>query len=178
MKTSSISAYLNYIIVAVVSVVMLLFLPFLGSEIGLAFTFPDTAAGWVVYIITKAITAVANLLLFHCFLSQAKVNVKGDERYIKAREMMRLCPNQDPKAPIAPEKWVSREYAFKGTAIFITTLISAFCLAQAILTFDFVTFFTYLLTIIFGIISGIIEMKKAEEIWTDGYLEYATYIQE
>ena len=88
MKMSSISAYLNYIIVAVVSLVMLLFLPFLGSEVGLGFTFPDTAAGWIVYIVTKGITAIANLLLFHCFLCQAKINVKGDERYIRAREMM------------------------------------------------------------------------------------------
>lgn len=171
-------SHINYVLVAVVSVVVLLFLPFLGSDIGLGFTVPTTAAGWTVYVMTKLIAATVNVLLFHCFLSQGKVNVKEDPRFIQANELMRKSSQARRQKPISPKEWLAKEYTGKGITIFITTLLSSFCLAHAVLTFDFITFITYLFTIGSGIIFGILEMKKAEEFWTDGYYEYAVYMAE
>lgn len=170
------SSYMNYILVAIVSVVVLLFLPFLGSEIGLGLALPTTAAGWLVYIITKLIAAVVNVLLFHCFLSQGKVNVKNDERFIAAQKLMREANKSKNIKPKSPMQWLTKEYTTKGIIIFITTLLSSFCLAHAVLTFDFIVFLTYLFTIGSGIVFGILEMKKAEEFWTEDYYEYAVYM--
>lgn len=62
------SQYNNYIIIAIVSIVALVFIPFLGSVLGLGWTLPDTATGWVVFIATKLIVAVINLIIFHSFV--------------------------------------------------------------------------------------------------------------
>jgi hypothetical protein len=72
---------------------------------------------------------------------------------------------------------LSKEYGIKGVVIFITSIFSAFALTQAILTFEFATFISYMLTIAFGLISGILEMKKCEEYWSITYLQYAKYYQ-
>ena len=40
--------YKNYAIIGIISVLLLGFLPFVGSEVGLAFVLPTTIAGWIV----------------------------------------------------------------------------------------------------------------------------------
>ena len=64
-----------------------------------------------------------------------------------------------------------------GTTIFITSILSAIALSQAILTFDIATFLTYLFTIIGGIIAGILEMQKCYEWYITSFLDYALYFQ-
>jgi hypothetical protein len=60
--------YQYYIIIGVVSLFALFFLPFLGTEVGLAFNLPSTLAGWIVYVVSKLIVAILNILIFHCFI--------------------------------------------------------------------------------------------------------------
>jgi hypothetical protein len=60
--------YQNYAIIAVASIIALLFIPMLGTEVGIAWVLPTTVAGWVVYITTKALVAGLNVLIFHCFV--------------------------------------------------------------------------------------------------------------
>lgn len=61
--------YKNYAIIGIISVLLLGFLPFVGSEVGLAFVLPTTTAGWIVYITTKTIIAAANFLILYCFVN-------------------------------------------------------------------------------------------------------------
>lgn len=75
--------------------------------------------------------------------------------------------------PKSPHKWVSQQYGKKGTTIFLTTALSSIALTQAILSFDYVSMLTYLFTIIMGLIFGVLQMKTAEDYWTDEYLQYA-----
>lgn len=79
--------------------------------------------------------------------------------------------------PQSPKQFYRKEYGVKGTTIFITSVLSAIALSQAILTFDIPTFLTYLFTIIAGIIAGILEMQKCYEWNTINLLEYAIYYQ-
>lgn len=76
--------YQNYAIIAVASLFALFFIPMLGTEIGLAWVLPTTTAGWVVYIITKLLVAGLNVLIFHCFVQQAKVNSLNHPNYLLA----------------------------------------------------------------------------------------------
>ena len=167
-----IEQYLYYAIIGVVSFVSLVFLPFIGTEAGLSMSIPNTWIGWVIWIMTKTIVAVINILIFHCFMQQAKVNVKDNENYKQARKI--LIEQKDKETvPRSPVKWNSEQYIKKGTSIFITSILSTFALTQAVLSFDYVSMLTYLFTIIMGLIFGIIQMKSAEDYWTREYLEYA-----
>lgn len=164
--------YLNYIIIGIVSLIALVFLPMLGSTVGLNWNVPNTLVGWIVWVVVKLIVATLNVLIFHCFMQQAKVNVKDNENYKKARDIL-INQKEKEILPKSPNKWSSQQYIKKGTTIFITTGLSTIALTQAILSFDYVSMLTYLFTIIMGLIFGVLEMKTAEEYWTDEYLQYA-----
>ena len=80
--------YIYYIIIFVISFITLVFLPMIGTDLNVGFSLPTTPAAWIVFIVTKSITAVVNVLLFYCFNQQAIINISKDPRYIQAREML------------------------------------------------------------------------------------------
>lgn len=167
---------LYYIIIGVVSFIALVFLPMIGSTVGLGWNVPDTTVGWIVWVGSKIIVSTLNVLIFHCFMCQAKINVKDNENYKKARDILTDVNLKEIK-PRSPGKWKAEQYGKKGATIFITSSLAVVALTQAVLTFDYISMLTYLFTIIMGLIFGILQMKTAEEYWTREYYEYALYRQ-
>lgn len=165
--------YQNYAIIAVASLFALFFIPMLGTEIGLAWVLPTTTAGWVVYIITKLLVAGLNVLIFHCFVQQAKVNSLNHPNYLLAQEILGQIQSDEVEKPLSPKEYFSGVYGKKVVFVFITSAVSAVGLTQAILTFDLVSMLTYLFTIVVGIIAGLLEMAKDEIYWQENYLRYA-----
>lgn len=165
--------YQNYILIGIVSVVSLFFLPMLGSTVGLAFVLPNTAAGWIVYITSKLLVAALNVVIFHCFILQAKVNIKNDPHFLEANEIMRTLIVDKELAPRSPRQYFASAYGKKGTTIFFTTILAAIGLTQAVLSFDWISMLTYLFTILMGLIFGILQMNQTEIYWTEEYYRYA-----
>jgi hypothetical protein len=147
-----------------------------GSEVGMAFTFPTTPAGWIVFIITQLLMAIVNVLIFHSFICQAKINIKDDPKYNEAKSILQLYILKS-YVPRSLSQFSRREYGMKGVSIAIGTLLAGFALTQAILTYDYVRMLSYLFTITFGVIFGILEMKKWEEYYTGEFYDYALYYQ-
>ena len=56
---------------------------------------------------------------------------------------------------------------------FFTTV----ALTQAILSFDWMSMLTYLFTIVMGLIFGVLQMKTAEEYWTNEFWQYAQQVK-
>lgn len=169
-------AGMYYCIIAIISVVALVFLPAIGSTVGIGLVLPTTIAGWIVYITTKIIIAIINVLIFHCFRLQGKLNVKDSNEYKQATKLLKTVKRSKEYIPLSPAQWSRRQWGSKGLTIFITSILSVFALTQAILTFDWIAMLTYLFTILMGLIFGVLQMKREEEYWTVGYLEYAEYI--
>lgn len=165
--------YQNYILIGIISVVSLFFLPMIGSSVGLAFILPNTAAGWIVYITSKLLVAALNVVIFHCFILQAKVNVKNNPHFIEANEIMRTLIIDKELAPRSPRQYFASTYGKKGTIVFITTVLAAIGLTQAVLTFNWISMLTYLFTILMGLIFGILQMNQTEIYWTEEYYKYA-----
>jgi uncharacterized membrane protein len=130
--------FMYYVIIGVISLIALCFLPMIGSNIGLGWNIPNTTVGWIVWVAVKCIVAVLNVLIFHCFMCQAKINIKDNERYLEAQEILR---KQDVKdyIPRSPADWTKKQYGSKGVTIFITTALSTIALTQALLQFDYIT---------------------------------------
>lgn len=168
----------NYIIIGVVSLFFLFFLPMIGSTVGLDFVFPDTPAGWVVYVVSKLMVSALNLIIFHCFTLQGKVNAKDNPNYLAANDILSRTTPDKAVRPRSPKQYMAEAYGKKGTAVFFATLVAAIGLTQAVLTFDWVSMLTYLFTIVMGIIFGIFQMNKVELFWTEEYLQYAKMIEE
>lgn len=165
-----------YFIIGIVSMIALCFLPMIGSNVGLGWNLPNTFVGWIVWITVKIIVAVLNVLIFHCFMLQAKINIKDNEKYIEAQEILRTNEFKD-FVPRSPNAWNKQQYGQKGLTIFITTALSTVALTQAMLTFDWMSMLTYLFTIIMGLIFGVMQMKTAEDYWTDEFWQYAQKVK-
>ena len=161
-----------YIIIAVISLISVVFLPMLGATLGLGWKLPDTTAGWVVWGASRAIVATINVLLFHSFMEQAKLNIKDNEHYKEAREILVKVKKKEHK-PKSPAQWNAAQYGKKGTSIFLSSAMSVVAIGQAVLSYDWATALAYLFTLGMGIIFGIMQMKKAETYWTTEYYEYA-----
>ena len=165
--------YMYYVIIGLVSLISLIFLPMVGSEIGLDWNIPNTTVGWVVWVAVKVIVATINVLIFYSFMQQAKVNVRDNEEYKWANEVLGRMKQKD-FIPRSPQKFNSQSYLRKGTTIFITSALATVALSQAILNYDWMAMLTYIFTIVMGIIFGILQMKNAEEYWT---IEYPRYVR-
>ena len=166
-----------YIIIGVISLVALFFLPLIGSEAGLAWKIPTTIAGWVVYIVSKLLVATINILIFHCFTLQGKLNISKDERYTEANKILNKHTESTEGVPKSPSEWYRNVYGKKGVSIFVTSILSAVGLTQAVLTFDWVCMLTYFFTILMGVVFGILQMNQTEIYWTEEYLKYAHKIE-
>ena len=161
-----------YVIIAVISFISVVFLPMLGSTLGLGWKLPDTTAGWVVWGASRAIVATINVLLFHSFMEQAKLNIKDDEHYKEARDILVKVKKKEHK-PKSPAQWNAAQYGKKGVSIFLASAMSVVAIGQAVLSYEWATALAYLFTLGMGIIFGIMQMKKAETCWTTEYYEYA-----
>lgn len=172
-----IKQWMYYFIIGIISLIALTFLPMIGSTIGLGWNIPNTMVGWIVWVAVKIIVAVINVLIFHSFMCQAKLNVKDNKKYKEANEILGKIKIKN-FIPRSPKKWNTQQYTKKGTMIFITTALATVALTQAILTFDWIAMLTYLFTIIMGLIFGVLQMKSAEEYWTDEFWKYAIMVKE
>lgn len=161
-----------YIIIAVISFISVVFLPMLGSTLGLGWKLPDTTAGWVVWGASRAIVATINVLLFHSFMEQAKLNIKDNEHYKEAQDILVKVKRKEHK-PKSPAQWNAAQYGKKGVSIFLASAMSVVAIGQAVLSYEWATALAYLFTLGMGIIFGIMQMKKAETYWTTEYYEYA-----
>ena len=167
---------LYYILIGVLSYISLVILPMLGSELGMSFNFPTTTAGWFVYITSQLIAAVINVLIFHSFICQAKLNIKDNENYKRAVELLR-SNKEKTYIPRSLARFNTKEYAVKGISIFLGSILATIAIGEAILTYNYVKLISYLLVIIMGIIFGILECKKYEEYYTTEYLDYAEMVE-
>ena len=167
-----------YWIIFLTSIVVLVFMPMVGSEAGLEFNIPTTTAGWILYIITKLLVAVLNVTIFFSFMQQAKLNVKDDPKYLKACEIMGRLKKEKEYIPKSPRVWERKQYVHKGFTIFVSTACSLVALANAFLTYDYMTLLTYAITIIMGLIFGLLQMATAEEYWTREFYDYARRLTE
>ena len=166
-----------YVIIGVVSLVALLFLPMIGSEAELNWKLPNTTVGWIVYVFSKLLVAVLNILIFHCFILQGKLNIESNEKYIEANKILEVVYDLKELAPKSPSEWKRNAYKKKGVTIFITSMLSAIGLTQAVLSFDWLSMLTYLFTVLMGIIFGILQMNATEVYWTTEYPQYAQRVK-
>lgn len=175
---SNVKQWMNYIIIGIISFIALVFLPTIGSSAAVGIILPTTIAGWAVWITTKLIVAVINILIFHCFVMQGRDTAKETDEYKEAQKILKIINPKQKTKILAPEIWTAREYKTKGLTIFLTSAASVFALSQAILTYDWISMLTYLFVIIFGIVFGILEQRKVFDKWSVGYLEYANFLLE
>ena len=168
--------YLNYILIALISIVSLTFLPMIGSTMGAEFHFPETKWELALFITVRTCASIVNVLIFHSFICQSKVNVKNEPKYKEAREIL-ITTKKKNRKPRSLTRFNVEEYGKKGTSLLIGTFFGTLVLTEAIINFSLVNFLTYVFTTM-AIVFGVLEMKKYEEYYVTEYWEYAQMIKE
>ena len=169
-----------YVLIFLLSLMVMtvapMFTPGANSDLGVAAIFPHSPVGWAIYICTKLFVGVVNLLLFHCFVKQAKINIKDNEKFIEACKIYEMYHPREYN-PRSPKQYFGQLYRKKGIMIFLTSMLSAIVLTNAILSFDTTSFVTYSMTIVMGIIFGVLKMKEVEAYWTGEFYDSAVKLE-
>ena len=169
--------YLYYFMIAIVSLCAMFVIPCLGSTVGMEWNFPNSVVGWIVFITSKLTVAIVNILIFHGFIKQSRINIRDNPNYVEAMKILNDVGRKT-YTPRSLAEINKKEYGHKMITIFISSMFSAFSFSQAILTFDITSLISYSITVLFGIIFGLLEMKKYEDYYTHEFVDYAKYIQE
>lgn len=167
-----------YVLIAVVSIVSVVFLPMLTSDIHTAFNIPKTFAGICVWVITKLCIAGVNIAIFYAFTQQAIVNIKDDLRFIEANKKLQQLKHWSQYKAMAPETFKRKQWITKGITLLITSLASTFVITEAILSFSLIQFLSYLFTIFFGVVFGYLTMRGNEEYWVSEFPLYVDDLEE
>ena len=170
--------YLYYVIIGIFTFIVLVFMPMLGSSIDGGLKLPQGKGAWVMFVITRVFIAITNIIIFYSFMQQAKLNVRNNEYYKAANEILLKTKNAKEKKPMSPKKWEASQYLKKGTTLAIGTVFALFSLSQAILTYKYTDLISYVILIFSATVFGIFQMKKAEIYWTTEYYCYAKMIEE
>ena len=165
-----------YVLIFLLSLMVMtvapMFSPNVNTDLGVAAIFPHTPVGWAIYICTKLFVGIVNLLLFHCFVKQAKINIKDNVKYIEACKIYEMYHPKEYN-PRSPKEYFGQLYRKKGIMIFLTSILSAVVLTNAILAFDLTAFVTYCMTILMGLIFGVLKMKEVEAYWIGEFYDSA-----
>lgn len=177
-KTINDSAY--FIIIGLISLLAVfippLFMGCLSSDIGLAF--PKSLEGWILYGIMNASTAIANISLLVLFKLQAKKNARKDPNYIRANEILnKLAGTKEIWVPRSPAKMNAGDYTRKVIAIVVSTFTASITLTSLILSFDWMTLLSCLVSIIITLCISWITMINNEIYWTEEYILYAEMLE-
>lgn len=168
-----------YVLIFILSLVVMVVAPMFNpnSDVSVGTMFPSTHIGWAIYVCTKLFVACVNLLLFHCFVKQARLNVRDNEKYIEACKIYEMYHPKE-YTPRGPHEYFTQLYRRKGITIFITSVLSAVVLTNAILSFDLTAFVTYCMTILMGLIFGVLKMKEVEGYWTSEFYDAAIRLKD
>lgn len=175
---NKVRGYAYYLLVAVISLISIVFLPMLGSEFNGGFEWPKSTIAWIIWIMTRAGIAVVNVCFFALFKAQAKVNISNEKNFKEACDILNRYNRHKKIIPRSPTKYNLMSWGFKGTTLLISSVFSTFAFAEAILKFDLVAFLSYVFTIVVGLIFSYFTMRKDEDYYIDEFYQYALMKQQ
>ena len=178
-RLETFKTYVYYGIIGVILLLTTVLIPFLAggiTEQGFDYYVPKTTSGWVIFWAIRIGTVLGNIAVYGLFKAQAKTNVRYDENYIKACELLNKLNGEKGFIPMSPKKKAAKDWTTKGIFMVTTTAAESIVIGTLIINFDFITFLSCLSSSITAIIFGIVQMVKDEVYYTDEYLLYAEYI--
>ncbi len=172
----SIQQNIFLIIVFLLSLMILIVGPMVNNISGKWFFEGYTASDWTMYIVTKILVSILNMFIFVSLTNQGHLNVKQHPKYLAAMEILAMHKPIKYK-PLSPAQWKAKVYSTKGVSMTITTILALMVFVPVLQNWDFGTFLSYVFSITIAISFGLMQMKKAEEYYTEMFYDYAVMIK-
>lgn len=169
--------YSYYILIAVLSLLSLIILPMLGSNVSISEAFPTSTLGWIIYIVNRIAIIIINMLIFANFVSQGKLNICDDPKYKEAVNILALNKPKD-YTPRSPKEYLGKTYTKKGGSLVLGSILALFSIGTSVLTYDYMILISTLFTIVVAIVCGVMTMKQVEIYYTTEFYDYAKFVEE
>ena len=170
-----ISRYSYGICIAVIVWVALVFVPTLNTDGTVKLNIPSSTFELIAYLLIRGLVAVMVFTIFVLFDMQGKNNILDDPAYLEAYNLLNTVEDKEYK-PISPKAYKLKTYGFKAISLSITTTLSAVVIMEMVLSYNWTYLLAYGLSMLTSLISGVMQMKKAEIYWTEEYPKWAHYI--
>lgn len=166
--------YLYYGIIAALVTIALVFMPLIDSSSSLNWGIPSTPVGWVAYIFLRGIIGVITFLIFISFDEQGKVNILEDERYKTAYQ--KLYSTRDKKyIPMSPTRYKIKTRGLKGVTLALSMIAGGLIIVECSLSYNYTILMAYGITIFMSLITGIFQMMKSSNYWTEEFPLWVDY---
>ena len=177
---AAIENYAIYMIIVLVTALVVVIPPLVSGclygDVGMFF--PKDVEGWILWGITNGGTSIGNVSLLVLFKMQAKRNVRDDENFKKANEILnRLAREKSVLIPRSPGKMNFQDYSHKVIPIVMSTVSSFLVLTSVVVNFSAITLISTIVSAAITLSTSWATMLKNEEYWTDEYLLYAEMMQ-
>lgn len=171
---------MNFIMIALLSVMQVV-LSCLSSVNGqIQFVFPTTVMGWILLVVPKIVISVLGYMIWLNFFDKGKANAKKTEEYKKAINILNEIQGKSDKniiEAVNPLKWEAKMKVSKGIRMIITLMLTTFLISELIVNFSVASLVSSILSILMSCVWGFSMMTKAEDMFSVGYLAYATLLK-
>ena len=179
-KQSTLKENMSWIMIALLSVMQVV-LSCLSSVNGdVHFVFPTTAWGWILLIAPKIIISVLGYMIWNTFFDKGKSNGKETDAYKRSQDILLEIQGRSNKNEIDvvnPILWERHTKVKKGIRMIAMLTLTTFLVAELVVAFSIASLVSSLLSLLISVLYGFNMMIQAEEMFSTGYLKYATLLK-
>lgn len=171
---------MNWIMIAMLSVMQVL-LSCLSSMNGqLQFVFPTTVMGWILLFAPKIAISALGYMIWLEFFSKGKQIAQKTKEFKDAKKILMDMQGRSEEnilKVVNPQVWETKAKVNKGVKVMITTFITATLIAELIIAFNWASLIGSMVSLLMSAVWGLQMMTQAEEQWSTGYLNYANWMK-
>lgn len=171
---------MSYIMIALLSVMQVVLSCLSSINGNITFVFPTTAWGWILLVSPKILISVLGYMIWNSFFDKGKDNAYKTDAYKKSQKILLDIQGKSAKNEldvVNPLIWEKKTKVKKGIKMVIMLTVTTFLVAELIVAFNIASLVSSLLSLLISILYGFRMMITAEEMFSSGYLKYATLLK-
>ena len=170
-------AWIMVIALAIMQVVMSCLTKVDGS---IEFVTPTTAWGWILLLAPKLVISVLGYMMWLTFANKGKDQAKKTEEYKKAQEILLYIQGKSAKNEldvVNPNTWLIKLKARKGLTMAVMLFLTTFFVTELVVNWSLSSLIGSILSLLMALIYGLQVMDSTLEMFSIGYLRYATLLK-
>lgn len=179
-KDNSLKDNMSWIMIALLSVMQIVISCLSSVDGNVQFVFPKTVWGWILLIAPKIIISVLGYMIWNSFFDKGKDEGKKTDDYKKSQNILLEIQGKSNKNEIDvvnPKLWEKQTKVKKGIKMVIMLSLTTFLVAELAVNFNISSLVSSILSLLISILYGFRMMITAEEMFSIGYLRYATLLK-
>ena len=171
---------MNWIMIAVLSVVQVLLSCLSSLDGQIQFVFPTTVMGWILLFAPKIAISALGYMIWLEFFGKGKQMAQKTKEYKDAKKILMELQGKSEEnilQVVNPKVWETKVKVKKGIKVIITTFLTATLIAALAIAFNWASLIGSVVSLLMSAVWGLNMMTQAEEQWSTGYLNYANWMK-